>query len=83
MSEEHKQKIKEAKIRYYKSLNGAKRPYEFNHNKGNGVMYIKDNALEIIEKFNDVLREYGEIDDKTINKFFSKSETKIIEHNFF
>lgn len=86
LTAEHRAKLSEAKRRYYSSLNGAKRPYK--RSVESSVMpdinKIKQNALDIIEKFNDLNRMYGEITPEIIDKEFNKKDIKYeYKSNFF
>jgi len=85
MSEEHKQKIRESKIRYYSQFKeqGIKRPYKFN-NDTHGNFRYKFNTTDLIEKFNDLQRNFGEINAEIVDSVFKKEkEEKILNNNFF
>ena len=85
MSEEHKQKIRESKIRYYSQFKeqGIKRPYKFN-NDTHGNFRYKFNAIDFIEKFNELQRNFGEINTEIVDSVFKKEEQeKIVNLDFF
>lgn len=69
LSENHKQKIREAKHKYYSQFEG-KRPYKYGKRIHKTLWEIKQNALPLIMKFNDLQLEYGEINEDVINKTF-------------
>jgi hypothetical protein len=85
LSVEHKEKLRESKKKYYKQFTG-KRPYKrgVEFISVQNINKIKRNALEIIEKFNDINREYGYINEEIIDREFKKEEIKYeYTSNFF
>lgn len=84
-TEEHRRKISKAKKNYYSQFTG-KRPYtrSVEYSVIPDVNRIKNTALELIEKFNDINREYGDINEEIIDKEFRKEQKKYeYVSNFF
>lgn len=86
LSKEHKEKLSQAKRRYYSSLNGEKRPYKRNieGNKTPDINRIKSISLQFIEIFNDLNRENNGITEEVVDRYFKKEEEKNeYENKFF
>ena len=84
MNQQQKDNIRKAKLKYYEQFNG-KRPYKFQKDY-NGRKIEFPNVIDLIEKFNALQREYGEINENIINKEFGDNEVidnklMLINHN--
>ena len=77
MTEAHKKKLSESKIKYYTELKKKrlKRPYKRIFDTGN-IRTRFPETIKIIELFNEVLRNEGQIDEKTINLYLYKEKQK-------
>jgi len=76
MNQQQKDNIRKAKLKYYEQFNG-KRPYKFQKDY-NGRKIEFPNVIDLIEKFNALQREYGEINENIINKEFGEKVDLII-----